>query len=165
MNDCIYSLHGIIQGYHIEYITFYPFYFIKNFFGNKGRNGITAAYSPDGIAFLGQYPDNISAFCESAKLLSNFIDLTVCIHTTRGAAISDGHESLFVDSIVPSKIDIVSGAGDSWDAAFIFGHLYGFTTIEKICFANLLSSLHVGNLFGDNPSLSEIIDYIESTYF
>ncbi|HKO65254.1 MAG TPA: carbohydrate kinase family protein [Candidatus Nitrosocosmicus sp.] len=111
------------------------------------------------------YPDNISAFCESAKLLSNFIDLTVCIHTTRGAAISDGHESLFVDSIVPSKIDIVSGAGDSWDAGFMFGQLHGFTTIEKICFANLLSSLHVGNLFGDNPSLSEIIDYIESTYF
>ena len=111
------------------------------------------------------YPDNVSAFCESAKLLSNFINLTVCIHTTKGSAISDGHESLFVDSIVPSKIDIVSGAGDSWDAGFIFGHLYGFTTIEKICFANLLSSLHVGNLFGDNPSLSEIIDYIKSSYF
>ena len=111
------------------------------------------------------YPDNTSAFCESAKLLSNFINLTVCIHTTRGSAISDGHESLFVDSIVPSKIDIVSGAGDSWDAGFIFGHLYGFTTIEKICFANLLSSLHVGNLFGDNPSLSEIIDFIKTSYF
>ncbi len=111
------------------------------------------------------YPDNINAFCESAKLLSNFINLTVCIHTTKGSAISDGHESLFVDSIVPSKIDIVSGAGDSWDAGFIFGHLYGFTTMEKICFANLLSSLHVGNLFGDNPSLSEIIDYIQSSYF
>lgn len=111
------------------------------------------------------YPDNVSAFCESAKLLSNFINLTVCIHTTKGSAISDGHESLFVDSIVPSKIDIVTGAGDSWDAGFIFGHLYGFTTIEKICFANLLSSLHVGNLFGDNPSLSEIIDYIKSSYF
>ena len=69
------------------------------------------------------YPDNINAFCESAKLLSNFINLTVCIHTTKGSAISDGHESLFVDSIVPSKIDIVSGAGDSWDAGFIFGHL------------------------------------------
>jgi ribokinase len=110
-------------------------------------------------------PDNISAFCESAKLLSNFLDLTVCIHTTRGAAISNGHESLFVDSIVPFKIDIVSGAGDSWDAGFIFGQLHGFTTIEKICFANLLSSLHVGNLFGDDPSLSEIIDHIKSTYF
>ncbi|WP_144728782.1 carbohydrate kinase family protein [Candidatus Nitrosocosmicus arcticus] len=111
------------------------------------------------------YPDNINAFCESAKLLSNFINLTVCIHTTKGSVISDGHESLFVDSIVPSKIDIVSGAGDSWDAGFVFGHLFGFTTMEKVCFANLLSSLHVGNLFGDNPSLSEIIDYIKSNYF
>ncbi len=110
------------------------------------------------------YPNNINAFCESAKLLSNFVNLTVCIHTTKGSVISNGHESLFVDSIVPSKIDIVSGAGDSWDAGFIYGHLFGFTTIEKICFANLLSSLHVGNLFGDNPSLSEIIDYIKSSY-
>jgi ribokinase len=110
------------------------------------------------------YPNNINAFCESAKLLSNFVNLTICIHTTKGSVISNGHESLFVDSIVPSKIDIVSGAGDSWDAGFIYGHLFGFTTIEKICFANLLSSLHVGNLFGDNPSLSEIIDYIKSSY-
>jgi ribokinase len=110
------------------------------------------------------YPNNITAFCESAKLLSNFVNLTVCIHTTKGSVISNGHESLFVDSIVPSKIDIVSGAGDSWDAGFIYGHLFGFTTMEKICFANLLSSLHVGNLFGDNPSLSEIIDYIKSSY-
>ena len=110
------------------------------------------------------YPKNINAFCESAKLLSNFINLTVCIHTTKGSVLSNGHESLFVESIVPSKIDIVSGAGDSWDAGFIYGHLFGFTTTEKICFANLLSSLHVGNLFGDNPSLSEIIDYIKSSY-
>ncbi len=110
-------------------------------------------------------PDSINAFCESAKFLANFINLTICVHTTKGSAISDGQESLFVNSIVPSKIDIVSGAGDSWDAGFIFGHLYGFTTIEKICFGNLLSSLHVGNLFGDNPSLSEIIDYIKSSYF
>jgi ribokinase len=111
------------------------------------------------------YPDNVDAFCESAKSLSNFINLTVCIHTTKGSVISDGHESLFVDSIVPSKIDIITGAGDSWDAGFIFGQLFGFTTIEKICFANLLSSLHVGNVFGDNPSLSEIINYIKSSYF
>lgn len=110
------------------------------------------------------YPNNINAFCESAKLLSNFVNLTVCIHTTKGSVLSNGHESLFVDSIVPSKIDIVSGAGDSWDAGFIYGHLFGFTTLEKICFANLLSSLHVGNLFGDNPSLSEIIDHIRSSY-
>ena len=110
------------------------------------------------------YPKNINAFCESAKLLSNFVNLTVCIHTTKGSVLSNGHESLFVESIVPSKIDIVSGAGDSWDAGFIYGHLFGFTTMEKICFANLLSSLHVGNLFGDNPSLSEIIDYIKSSY-
>lgn len=110
------------------------------------------------------YPNNINAFCGSAKLLSNFVNLTVCIHTTKGSVISNGHETLFVDSIVPSKIDIVSGAGDAWDAGFIYGHLFGFTTMEKICFANLLSSLHVGNLFGDNPSLSEIIDYLKSNY-
>lgn len=110
------------------------------------------------------YPNNINAFCASAKLLSNFVNLTVCIHTTKGSVISNGHETLFVDSIVPSKIDIVSGAGDAWDAGFIYGHLFGFTTMEKICFANLLSSLHVGNLFGDNPSLSEIIDYLKSNY-
>ncbi|HEX5905209.1 MAG TPA: hypothetical protein VFY50_04105, partial [Candidatus Nitrosocosmicus sp.] len=137
------------------------------------------------------YPKNIDIMCESLKILSRYFNLTICLHTTKGSfmctpesdggtAIDDDNNSssgsgrsknsqndvtknaIFVASIIPSKIDIVSGAGDSWDAGFMFGQLVGFEDQEKLCFANLLASLHVGNLFNDDPSLTEVIDYIKS---
>jgi ribokinase len=128
--------------------------------------------------------------CESLKTLTRYFNLTICLHTTKGSfictpesdgstAIDNNHSSsgsghsknsqndvtkkvLFVASIIPSRINIVSGAGDSWDAGFMFGQLVGFEDQEKLCFANLLASLHVENLFNDDPSLTEVIDYIKS---
>jgi ribokinase len=136
------------------------------------------------------YPKNIDTMCESLKTLTRYFNLTICLHTTKGSfictpesdgstAIDNNHSSsgsghsknsqndvtkkvLFVASIIPSRINIVSGAGDSWDAGFMFGQLVGFEDQEKLCFANLLASLHVENLFNDDPSLTEVIDYIKS---
>lgn len=126
------------------------------------------------------YPKNIDSICETVNTLSNYFNLTVCLHTTKGSVMSTPSDDIFTNSdrgnrkndatenvlfaqaISPSKIDIVSGAGDSWDAGFMFGHLYGFEDIEKLCFANLLASLHIGNLFKDDPSLAQVIDHIKS---
>lgn len=126
------------------------------------------------------YPRNIDSTCETIKTFSNYFDLTVCLHTTKGSVMStpstnicakrDSRKSknnaienvIFASAIIPSKIDLVSGAGDSWDAGFMFGHLHGFDDIEKLCFANLLASLHIENLFKDDPSLVQVIDHIKS---
>jgi ribokinase len=126
------------------------------------------------------YPHNIDAIYESVKTLSNYFNLTVCLHTTKGSVMSTPSSNIFVQddssnsekkatekvlftsAIFPSKIDLVSGAGDSWDAGFMFGHLHRFEDIEKLCFANLLASLHIENLFKDDPSLCQVIDHIKS---
>jgi sugar/nucleoside kinase (ribokinase family) len=81
-----------------------------------------------------------------------------------GSAWSDGCKAVFVDSMPPSKINIVSGAGDSWDSAFLFGHLMNFTDEEKLCFANLVAFLYLENVYGDQPSLLDILDYIYNSY-
>lgn len=135
------------------------------------KNGINEIYDivQQLCIFEGDsYPTNISKVCKSVKALSNYFDLNVCLHTTKGSFMSsssvkgEDRDVVFVTSIVPSRIDIVSGAGDSWDAGFMFGHLHGFKDEEKLCFANLLASLHVENVFNDDPSLSEVIDHIQS---
>lgn len=138
------------------------------------------------------YPKNIDVVCKSVRTLSRFLNLSICLHTTKGSfmctpesdfnAAYDNEDAncrsisgisiksqkyntqnvLFVTSIVPSEIRIVSGAGDSWDAGFIFGQLVGFNDREKLCFANLLASLHVENRFNDDPSLTQVIDHIKS---
>ncbi|NOJ31044.1 MAG: hypothetical protein DA329_02740 [Candidatus Nitrosocosmicus sp.] len=129
----------------------------------------------------GVYPKNIGSICESVKILSSYFNLTVCLHTTKGSILSSpssdvcahdvGSKSMnnsadqnvfFAAALNPSRIDLVSGAGDSWDAGFMFGQLYGFNAIEKLCFANLLASLHIENLLKDDPSLAQVIAHIES---
>ncbi len=103
--------------------------------------------------------------CKYAMFLSNLFKIKLCIHTMVGSVWSDGCKTVFVNSIPPSKINIVSGAGDSWDSAFLFGHLLDFTDEERLCFANLFAFLYLENVYDDAPSLLDIVDYICNNYF
>jgi ribokinase len=103
--------------------------------------------------------------CKNASFLSNFFKIDICIHTVIGSVWSNGYNTVFVNAIIPSKINIVSGAGDSWDSAFLFGHLLSFTNEEKLCFANLVAFLYLENFYNDTPSLGDIINYIYKYYF
>ena len=102
--------------------------------------------------------------CKSASFLSNFFKINICIHTMIGSVLSDGFNTVFVESISPSKINIVSGAGDAWDSAFIFGYLLKLTFEERLCFANLYASLYLENTFNDAPSLQNILNYLNDCY-
>jgi len=110
-------------------------------------------------------PDNLNtvdSICKFAPLLANFFGIEICVHTLKGSVWSDGSSSCFRESIPPSKIRMVSGAGDSWDSAFLFGQLLGFTVEEKLCFANLYASLYVENLYGDCPSLKDVVSHLKN---
>ena len=102
---------------------------------------------------------------KSVLFLSNFFNVNMCVHTSMGSVWSNGKNAVFVKSIPPSKINIVSGAGDSWDSAFLFGHLLNFTNEEKLCFANLFAFLYLENSYNDPPSLQDIVNYIHDNYF
>ncbi len=110
--------------------------------------------------------DQITPFilCKSVSFLSNFFKIKICIHTMIGSVLSDGFNTVFVESISPSKINIVSGAGDAWDSAFLFGHLLKLTSEEKLCFANLYASLYLENTFNDAPSLQNILNHLNDYY-
>jgi ribokinase len=103
--------------------------------------------------------------CKYCMFLCNYFKFNLCIHTVIGSAWSDGCKIVFVNSIPPSKINIVSGAGDSWNSAFLFGHLLNFTDEEKLCFANLVAFLYLENIYNDPPSLLDIVNYIYNNYF
>ncbi len=107
-------------------------------------------------------PENL---CYYATVLSNYFKIDICVHTMMGSVLSNGMDAVFVNSIRPSKINIVSGAGDSWDSAFLFGHLLGFSNEEKLCFANLFASLYIENIYYDSPSLRDVIFYIRDHFF
>ncbi len=106
--------------------------------------------------------NTVDSICKYAPLLASFFEIEICVHTLKGSVWSDGSNFCFMDSIPPSKIRIVSGAGDSWDSAYLFGQLLGFTVEEKLCFANLYASLYVENLYGDCPSLKDVITHLKN---
>lgn len=110
--------------------------------------------------------EQISPFflCKSSLFLSKFFKINICIHTAIGSVLSDSYNTVFVESISPSKINIVSGAGDAWDSAFLFGDLLKLTSEEKLCFANLYACLYLENTFNDAPSLQNILDYLNDCY-
>lgn len=106
-------------------------------------------------------PENVYNLSTSAEFIHNYLGLRVCIHTTKGSILADNNGVVFVGSFTPSSMNIISGAGDSWDAGFMFGELLRFEKEEKLAFANLLAMLHIENSEGDDPTLHKVIGYIE----
>lgn len=108
-----------------------------------------------------EFLNNINNFCIAAEFIHEYLGLRLCIHTTKGSILADNSGVTFVSILTPSETNIISGAGDSWDAGFMFGELVGFTSKEKLAFANLLAMLHIENSGGDDPSLEQVIRYLK----
>lgn len=128
---------------------------LKDISSKKDGQNLWYSYNTDDLL------DNLNNFCTTAEFIYNYLGIRLCIHTTKGSILADNRCVTFVSALTPPEINIVSGAGDSWDAGFIFGELAGFTSEEKLAFANLLAMLHIDNFGGDDPSLEQVIGYLK----
>lgn len=96
----------------------------------------------------------------AAKKLAEKIGISTDLHTKAGAAWSNGRESVFVHTI---RVDAknLTGAGDSWDAADIVGHLAGLDPQERLLFANCCASLYVRDTQGEPPTMNKVFELVE----
>jgi ribokinase len=96
----------------------------------------------------------------AAKKLAERIGISTDLHTKAGAAWSNGRESVFVHTI---RVDAknLTGAGDSWDAADIVGHLAGLDPQERLLFANCCASLYVRDTQGEPPTMNKVFELVE----
>ena len=96
----------------------------------------------------------------AAKRLAEKIGISTDLHTKAGAAWSNGRESVFVHTI---RVDAknLTGAGDSWDAADIVGHLAGLDPQERLLFANCCASLYVRDTQGEPPTMNKVFELVE----
>ena len=96
----------------------------------------------------------------AAKKLAEKIGISTDLHTKAGAAWSNGRESVFVHTI---RVDAknLTGAGDSWDAADIVGHLAGLDPRERLLFANCCASLYVRDTQGEPPTMNKVFELVE----
>jgi len=101
----------------------------------------------------------ISGLEETKKLilnLSNKASVSIDLHMSSGAYWSNGKEVAFVKSFLVEP-NIVTGAGDVWDAANIVGYLANLEPYERLLFANGASSLYLGNSQGIPPTMDDVL--------
>ncbi|HXX98253.1 MAG TPA: PfkB family carbohydrate kinase, partial [Candidatus Bathyarchaeia archaeon] len=96
----------------------------------------------------------------AVKQLAEKIGISVDLHTTKGAAWSNGRETIFVRAI---RVDIrtLTGAGDSWDSADIIGYLAGLNATERLTFSNAAVSLYLRSQVAEPPANSEVFELLE----
>jgi len=96
----------------------------------------------------------------AVRQLAEKIDISVDLHTRKGAAWSNGKETSFVRAI---KVDVrtLTGAGDSWDSADILVYLASLNAIERLTFANATVSLYLRSQTSEPPTSSEVFELLE----
>ncbi|HET7676736.1 MAG TPA: PfkB family carbohydrate kinase [Candidatus Limnocylindrales bacterium] len=100
---------------------------------------------------------------EAARVLARLVPLAVVKCGRGGAVASDGRDGppLSVPGLELEALD-TTGAGDVFDAAFIFGTLAGWGLAERLRFGNLVAGLSVRRHGGSlgAPTWSEIAAFV-----
>ena len=96
----------------------------------------------------------------AAAKLAGKVGVSIDLHTRIGAAWSNGRETSFANAI---KVEpkTLTGAGDSWDAADILGHLAGLDTRERLMFSNAYVSLYIRNALAEPADIKGVLDLLE----
>ena len=103
--------------------------------------------------------DSVDVKNAAAKLAEK-VGVSIDLHTRIGAAWSNGKETSFANAIkVEAKT--LTGAGDSWDAADILGHLAGLDTKERLLFSNAYVSLYIRNALAEPADFKGVLDLLE----
>ncbi len=97
---------------------------------------------------------------ELAKKLGVFIDL----HTRYGCACSNGKEVYFAYNLKNIVVRNLTGAGDSWDAADMIGHLIELPPHERLFFSNVFAALYISIENKQLISLDKFFEYYSKFY-
>jgi sugar/nucleoside kinase (ribokinase family) len=81
----------------------------------------------------------------------------IIIHSHDGALVCAGNEICRVEAVPQAKPAISTGAGDTFNAAYIFARLMGLETEEVLRFANFYAGMYVS--LGSRPGLRDLIPF------
>ena len=112
------------------------------------------------LASLEASAEDINAIKSAAKQLAEKLGLSIDLHTSKGAAWSNGNEVSFVRAI-RVEVKTLTGAGDTWNSADIIGYLAGLDATERLTFSNAAVSLYLRSHLAEPPSSDEVFDLLE----
>jgi len=104
--------------------------------------------------------EDINGIKNAAKQLAEKLGLSIDLHTSKGAAWSNGNETSFVRAI-RVEVKTLTGAGDTWNSADIIGYLAGLDATERLTFSNAAVSLYLRSNLAVPPTSEEVFDLLE----
>ena len=99
--------------------------------------------------------DLVSAVKKMADTSGSIVDLH-----TRNMSVSANSSDATVAYCHRVSQNIVTGAGDVWDAGDLIGHLLKWDIMDRLRFANAAAGLYVSGQSAEPPSLDQILDFI-----
>jgi sugar/nucleoside kinase (ribokinase family) len=98
---------------------------------------------------------------KAIEILAEKVRIVAVKMGSQGAVLRHGQQIYLADSIPVHVIDTV-GAGDSFDAGFLFAHLSGWDLGRSLRFATICGALSTRKAGGTaaQPSLQEALDYL-----
>jgi ribokinase len=124
-------------------------------------NSLGGAFGLDSC-LISENDYGVDSIKEAAMKLAQKTGISIDLHTRKGAAWSNGKETVFVNAI-KVEVNRLTGAGDSWDAADIIGYLAGMDTNERLTFSNACVSLYIRNPYGEPPTMTQAFELLERT--
>ena len=100
--------------------------------------------------------ENIERAC---KELAKNLRISIDLHTRHGSACSNGNEVFFAETLKNIIVKKLTGAGDSWDAADIIGHIISLPTQQRLFFSNAFASLFISSNDRKSISLESFFEY------
>lgn len=105
-------------------------------------------------------PTNLATEC--AKILRNNIKTRIDLHTAEYTATFEKRE--YIVPTFPVTVRRVTGAGDAWNAADIYGEIAGLNPTQRLLFANAAAALYISSPKGKHATLENVGDYLASRH-
>jgi len=114
---------------------------------SKGVVQIFSVNEAEAILFASKLEESLSdraismdVALEGARILRDSMRTRVDLHTSEFTA-TFGEEGEFTVPTFMTEAKVVTGAGDAWNAADIYGYIIGLEPPQRLLFANAVASL------------------------
>lgn len=97
---------------------------------------------------------------ECARILHDNLSTRIDLHTAEYTATFSQKECIVQTFAVP--IQRVTGAGDAWNAADIYGEIMRLNDAQRLLFANAAAAYHISNPEGKHPTRDTVINFLKN---
>jgi ribokinase len=100
---------------------------------------------------------------ECASILRVHVKARVDLHTASLSASFDGRKRALVRTF-KTNVKRLTGAGDVWNAANIYGYILKLDPRDRLTLANAAAALYISDEMGEHPSRRDLIRFLRGSF-